>query len=250
VIKIRSCFIVALMGLLLTAMPSQAFQFVPISETFSPTGKDRIREFKVANDSNDPIAVELKVLKRKMDINGDDILDQAEDNNFVVFPAQIIVMGGNSKKVRVEWVGDQSIDVEQSYRIIAEQVPVDLEKRSGNHGAKVQVMLKYVGSLYVQSEGMKSKLLVHSASIETTGGKKVLKLVTENIGTRHTIIKDPVLKLGGVQLVKEDLAGFYDNNALAQTKRTFSIPLPAKLFGMASTSFDSNAIEFTYRESD
>jgi fimbrial chaperone protein len=239
-----------LIGLMLTAAVSQAFQFSPISRVFSPTGKDRVHEFRVTNEGNDPIAVELKILKRKMDVKGEDVLDENEDDAFVIFPTQTIVMGGNSKKIRVEWLGGPDIDVEQPYRIIAEQVPVDLEKRSANQGAMVQVMLKYVGSVYVRPDGLKSQIVIHGARVETLDGKRVLTLEMENVGARHTLIKDPVLKLGGVELAKEDLAGFSDSNILARTNRTYSIPLPAKLSGIAATTFDSSTLEFTYRESD
>jgi fimbrial chaperone protein len=249
--KINFTCAIALIGLMLGASGAQAFQFSPISKVLTPSGAKRRHEFKVTNEGGDPIAVEFTIRKRAMDEKGEDIMAAEEDDQFIIYPAQTIVGGGKSKRIRVEWIGDPDIDVEQSYRIIAEQVPVDLEKRTGDQGANVQVMLKYVGSLYVRSEGMKSQVLVRAARVETVEGKKVLTLETENVGARHTILKDPVINLGGgVELVKEDLVGLADNNILARTKRTFSIPLPAKLGALGASLFVPTIPELTYRESD
>ena len=243
--------VVFLIGLMLGASGVQAFQFSPISKVLTPSGAKRKHEFRVPNEGKDPIAVEFTILKRAMDEKGEDIMAAEEDGNFLIFPAQTIVGGGQAKRIRVEWIGDPEVDVEQSYRIIAEQVPVDLEKRLGDQGAMVQVMLKYVGSLYVRPDGLKSQVLVREARIETVEGKMVLALEIENKGTRHTILKNPVLKLaGGVELVKEDLVGLSESNILAQTKRTFRIPLPSKLGAMGSELLKSSALELTYRESD
>lgn len=226
-----------------------AFQFSPITETLRPAGSGSTKEFAAINDSKDPIAVEIKVMKREMTKSGEDVLTETEDE-FSIFPLQTVVMGGNSKKVLVKWLGDPALDVEKAYRIIAEQVPVDLEKRNASSGAQVQVMLRYVGSLYVQPEKAKSNLEIRQArkGLSADGKKTVFLLTLENSGSRHTIVKDPILQIGNVELTSAELGGCAGSNVLAKTTRTFEIPIPAKLSSI--NSFKLADMQLKYRESD
>ena len=224
---------------------AQAFQFTPIAQTMRPTGKGQTAEFRLINDGNDPIAVEVKVMKRVMTATGEDVLTDVTDE-FSLFPAQAIITGNDAKLVRVQWLGGPDLTQENAYRIIAEQVPVNLEHKTKGTGAQIQVMLKYVGSLYVQPEGMKSNLVVTGAKASSDKTGKILQLTVANKGTRHTIVKDPVLMVGTVELKAEDLKNFVDTNILVGTERTYNIPFPAKLSGNLS----SDTMRLTYRESD
>ena len=225
----------------------QAFQFTPIAQTMRPKGPKATVEFRAINDGKDPIAVEIKVMKRAMSSAGEDVLTEVTDE-FSLFPAQAIISGNDAKLVRVQWLGGPELPQENAYRIIAEQVPVNLEQKAKGTGAQIHVMLKYVGSLYVQPEGAKSDLKLMGAKIGSDKSGKTLELTVANKGTRHTVVKDPVLLVGAVELKGEDLKGFGDTNILVNTERTYAIPYPAKLGSNASLALD--AMKLTYRESD
>jgi fimbrial chaperone protein len=243
-----SYFGTAALALLLNLTAAEAFQFTPIAQTMRPTGKGQTAEFRLINDGNDPIAVEVKIMKRVMTSTGEDELTDVTDE-FSLFPAQAIITGNDAKLVRVQWLGGPDLTQENAYRIIAEQVPVNLENKTKGTGAQIQVMLKYVGSLYVQPEGAKSNLVIMGAKTSSDKNNgKVLQLTVANKGIRHTVVKDPVLVVGNVELKAEDLKGFVDTNILVGTERTYAIPYPAKLSGAGNLSPDT--MRLTYRESD
>jgi len=243
VAKMRSIFL-GLLLLVLCTPGAGAFQFTPFSDSIK-VSKESEKQFTVVNSSDAPIAVQVTLHKRAMDGQGEDVLTDGEDD-FLLFPPQMIVPPGGTRKIRVQWLGAKDIESEQAYRIIAEQVPVNLERLDQGNGAQIQVMLRYVASLYVRPDNAKSNIVLRSLSKDKDAkGNATLKLTVENTGTRHSLLEDIKLSVGGAVLVTADLPGIADNNVLAKTSRTFVIPLPAKLKNISTLS---NA-ELKYRES-
>ena len=240
------CRAVFVSGLLVCSGVAQAFQLSPIARVMTPKGKEAIAEFRLINDAQDPIAAEVKIMKRTMSADGQDTLTDVTDE-FSLFPAQTIISPSDIKMVRVQWLGNPDLTEESAYRIIAEQVPVNLEQKSKGRSAQIQIMLKYIGSLYVRPEGLKSHLQVVTAKVGSNKAGKTLQLTVANKGKRHTLVKDVVLKVGEIELKAEDLKGFAESNILAGVERTYQIPYPAKLGG---ANLNLNTIKLTYRESD
>lgn len=71
-------------GFLLFAGPADAIQFSPIEMSFTPTGRESVRTFRLENDTDEPIAVEISVFGRGMTPGGDDKLVPSEDEFIVV----------------------------------------------------------------------------------------------------------------------------------------------------------------------
>ena len=208
---------------------SYGFQFSPIAVNIEIAKKSE-ETFTVKNDSDDPIAVELSLKHRVMTEKGVDVLSDADDD-FVFFPQQMIVKPRSTQSVRIQYVGEKTLKSEKAYRIIAEQLPVNLEAKSAEKsGGKIQIMLRYVGSVYIQPQGVKSKLIVKSIErASNEKGQQVLRVSIENKGSRHTLIERPTLTIGSVQLSESELSGLANENILAQMTRVFEIPLPARL---------------------
>jgi fimbrial chaperone protein len=81
----------ALFLLLASLLPvrAEAFRFVPFTADFAPSGPGANQTFRVENNSEEPIAVEISVHRRAMNLDGSDALTPADDD-FVVFPAQVV----------------------------------------------------------------------------------------------------------------------------------------------------------------
>ncbi|MBD0866649.1 MAG: molecular chaperone, partial [Rhodobacteraceae bacterium] len=113
-------------------LPGQAlaFRFGPFIEYFAPYGPDSKKTYRAENESAAPMAVQISLKRRQMALDGSETLSDAEED-FVVFPPQFLLGPGQVRSIRVQWLGDPQPEVELAYRIIAEQLPVDLQPQGG-----------------------------------------------------------------------------------------------------------------------
>ncbi len=209
---------------------SWAFRLVPFSATLEPSGQGASHGFKVTNDSSEPIAVEVTIKGRQMGFQGEEkLIDEAEDD-FVLYPPQFIVPPQGTQTINVQWIGEADLKEEKAFRLIAEQVPVNLQKPDKKEAARVQILLRYVGALYVTPKGAKSKIIVEAVKeTKNKKGERQLSVVLHNQGNRHTLLEDITLKLGNLTLKGDQLKGMKGENLLAQTRRQFLIPYPKGL---------------------
>lgn len=218
-----------LAAVLLPSSAAQAFRLVPIEMEFEPSGRNATQIFRVENEGNEPVAIEVRVEKRAMDRNGEDILTEAYDD-WVVFPEQIILNPKETQSIRVQYVGNATIATEQPYRLIADQLPVDIG-RGPAQGGQVRLLVRYVAALYVMPAGVGPDVQVDTAGpTGGPGGAGMLELVLTNRGTSRQVLLDPVVTLqAGAQSLKltgEALTGLAGENLLAGTTRRFLVPWP------------------------
>lgn len=215
-----------------------AFRLTPIEMEFAPSGRGATQIFRVENDRAEPAAIEMRMFARAMEIDGADRLTPADDA-FVVYPGQIVLMPGESQSVRVQYMGDAAPRTELAYRLVAEQLPVDID---GNdpQGGQVRLLVRYVASVYVLPEGVRPRVSAVSARPVMEDGRRQLELIVENAGTSHQILQQPVLRLeaGGqaVTLEGAGLGALAGENVLAGTRRRFLLPWPS---GLGDTSLSA-----------
>lgn len=209
-----------------------SFTFAPMSQTIELSNDRQAVQFFLENDSPSSMAVELTVKERNMDQAGKETL--AETQEVKVFPPQVIIPAGEKRAIRVSYSGAKDLKSEKSYRVIAEQLPLNVDAKT-KEKAGIQMLMKYVAALYVAPANTKSdlKILSHSSN------GKVIKLLIENSGGRHQLLNAPVLKYSvkdkKQEIKAEDLQGLAGENVLAGTKREFVIkstkllPADAKL---------------------
>ncbi|HYE01545.1 MAG TPA: fimbria/pilus periplasmic chaperone [Alphaproteobacteria bacterium] len=212
------------------AGPAQAFRLVPIEMELAPSGREATQTFRLENDAAEPVAIEITVMAREMGETGEDRLTEAADR-FVVYPEQVVLQPNQSQSVRVQWVGEQAPPRELAFRLIAEQLPVDLG-RAPPTGGQVRLLVRYVASLYVTPPGAQPQLAVTAAPRDTPEGRR-LEVVVANRGATRQILRDPTLTVtaGGknTALSGEALAGLAGENVLAGATRRFLLPWPSGL---------------------
>lgn len=233
-LKLASAYV----AVTLFAPLSGAFELVPMVADFESAGRKVSRVFRLENDSTNSVAVQISIVSRTMDLAGNETHAPAT-NDFTIFPPQAVLRPKSGQSVRVSYVGKSGLTQEASYRIIAEQLPVALSPESSG-GARVKLLLRYSGAIYVVPRGAKPELLIESVTRETdTAEKAVLAVTVHNRGTAHTLIDQPRLHLtageGGnsqapaIVLEAAALPGLNTANILAGAKRRFLIPQPESL---------------------
>jgi len=221
--------LLGLTGLSLFPLSASAFQLVPISQDFEPSGRGVNQVFQVENDRDEPVTVTIGMTGRAVDIDGKETMPETED--FTVFPTEIILQPKSSRAVRVKWVGDPAPKTELAYRIVAEETPLNMRRNSP--GASVFLTVRYIGSIYVVPKGAKPAIVVASArAVPAAQGGSQLEVILENTGTRHAIMDEPSLIVtagGGSHAVDkaavDKLLG--GENILAGNRRRFLLPMPA-----------------------
>ncbi len=227
----------SVIGLLLVlfALPAYGFNFSPIVADFEPSGPGARQTFRLTNPNADSIPVEITVFERRMTVDGQDVLEPSDD--FVVFPTQAILAAESSRVVRVQYVGPADINTEKAYRIIAEQLPVDLEALEEGT-ARLNLLFRYVGSMYVVPTNAASDVVIESVERVDVEGILSLAIVLHNHGNAHAILEDLVVELstrpfastdGVVRLDGDELEGMRNQNVLAGHTRRFVLPLPTEL---------------------
>ncbi len=240
-------WLATLVILLFAPTSAGAFKLTPIEMTFQPVGRGATRTFQITNAHDQPIAVEIRLAAREMTLSGEDRLSDAEDS-FAVFPAQAIVLPGKSQTVRVQWLGDPAPERELAFRMLAEQLPIDLN-RDASDGAHLKLLVRYIASVYVAPKGVAADVVLESAERKTAaGGAALLAVVLRNRGTAHSLLRSLTLTATGqapggsevsVALTAEQLDGMIGQNLLAGHRREFILPWPAKLDeGPVAVSFD------------
>jgi fimbrial chaperone protein len=210
-----------LLLLALLAPAAWGFEFSPIEATLRPVGPGAIQTFSVENPGPEPIAVEVTLMARDMAADGEELLEPAGDA-FSVYPTQMIVQPGGRQSIRLKWNGSENPERERAYRLIAEQLPIDLGEPDSEGGA-VDLLVRYVASVYVRPDNGAARL-----SLSLANDDEGVVLSIENRGTVHAIVKADDLALldseGPIDWSDAQRAAIGPSNVLAGRSRT--IPLP------------------------
>lgn len=184
----------AVIALGLCPLEAWSFDLLPISREFSPSGSGAVQSYEVVNSGKDPIAISVSVLTRSLDAAGQETNESAEDD-FLVYPPQFIVGAGKRQTLRVTWLGNPVVPRELAYRLLVEQLPIDRFLPRAAEGSKLNarviVLTRYKGSLYITPDRARSDLVVDSATPDTDSmGHPLLKLTVRNRGTARTLLRE------------------------------------------------------------
>ncbi|MBC7538952.1 MAG: molecular chaperone [Bacteriovorax sp.] len=229
----------------LFSLNSYAFKFSPMSSSIGVKGNDSSALYFLENDTDQSIAVQVNLVKREMDINGVESNPKIS-NELTLYPTQLIIPPNEKRSVKVAWVGKELPTKELAYRLIAEQLPIELEKNK-NKKASIKVLLRYVAALYVKAEDYSSDIKV----AEVKNVEKKISILIENVGKKHQVLANLNLKFidekkkKEILLTVDDLKGMSGENVLADSKRIFIFPMTGKFSEISSTdkvkiSFDKD----------
>jgi len=247
--------IITLIFLFVAPIAQAAFEFGPIISNLTPSGAGATASYTVSNPGTTKIPVQITIVAREPNEEGKEVYkDSAAVNEmFRIFPGQLVLNPKETRTIRITYIGSPKVKNELAFRVIAEELPVDVsdpKKVYKRAVASVSIAIKYVGSLYVTPVGAKSEMALdvkHEELVEKKNKQtsKKLILAIANKGTAHHIIRKPVLKLqpltGGKEVILEgaDLSTLTNLNVLSGKARRFVIDWPKQLpVGPVKASFD------------
>lgn len=213
---------------------AHAFKFSPMTTSIDLSTKKNSTIFFLENDTTEPIAITAKVLKRKMNIEGEENNEEVQ-SEFSLYPPQLIIPPNEKRSVKVTWNNKYEISSEEAYRLVAEQMPISLEQNKKDK-ANIKVLLRYVAALYVTKNSFESDIKLKKIERKNNN----LILLVENKGLKHQILANlKIIVTNGktkTNLSLEELAGMGGENVLAQSERAFVFPDTGKFKSLLETS--------------
>jgi fimbrial chaperone protein len=214
-----------------------AFLFSPFRAKFEPSGDGANQLFTVENNTDQPATVQIRITAREVNVEGgEQNIDDEKD--FAIYPAQLVLEPHARRSVRVQWMGDPNLKEEKAFRIVAEQLPVNLDQEKPKTSA-VRFLVSYRGALFVTPPGLASDVTLDFAGeTHNSAGKKMLEIVLHNRGAQHALLRNLKLAIkddkgNTVTLAGEDeLKDVTGETILAGHRRELTMPWPQGLAGI------------------
>lgn len=224
----RLLFLAAFL-LLFAAQDAAALKISPFKVSLqAEAAQGASQVFRVENNTGEPAAVEIRVETWDIAEDGQEHNRSAEDD-FMVFPAQLVLAAGESRAVRVQWLGGEMPVREKAFRLVAEQLPVNLQGTPAA-GSAVRFLVRFKAALYLRPPQAESDIAVDRVAA-TAEGHVSLRL--HNRGTAHSLLRQTRVTLlhadGRETVVPESaLSAIEGENIHAGAARRFVIPVSAK----------------------
>lgn len=152
------CAVVAIL-FALSPVAVEASRVSPMIVELKPTGRDSIARVELTNDAGRDIPYEVEMMRGEISPEGQLSLTPA-DEQFIVFPPQAIVEANSQQVFRIQYVGDEAIDLSQVYYLSVKQIPVAFDQGKN----QVQVVINYNVLVNVVPDGTSPQAIVRSAS--------------------------------------------------------------------------------------
>jgi fimbrial chaperone protein len=191
-----------LLGLLFP-LSASAYSVSPNLLLLRPQGGNASGFIQLANRSPQPVAVELTVHPHHRDIDGRSLEGPADDagDDFLLYPAQLVLLPGDETSVQVRWIGPAMLDTERAYTVVTRQVPIPRavadapEPVEGVH-LDLTVLMNYEVRVYVTPPGAKPKVVVESITTIPEGtDSDQLEIMLVNQGTARATLGGASLEL-------------------------------------------------------
>ena len=231
--------VAAIAALLLLAADLMAYQLSPLNVTYDPTGAGSAKVYTVVNDSDVPIAIEVRAEQRIIDIDGNEA-NQDGSAYFSIQPSRMIIMPDSTQLVRVQYRGPSTVTRELSFRIISEQIPMPRGAQEAEAGQMISFLFVYSTSAYVRPSRIVER--VEGTACENADGK--LEVTLTNTGSVHQMLNSLSVSVTGANgaeyvLSEDDLAPLSGQNLLTDSSLRTIIEMPEAL---------ADATSFTVRQ--
>lgn len=215
--------------LAVTLFGAAAYQLSPLNVTYDPTGAGSAKVYTIVNDSDSPIAIEVRAVKRSIDIDGNEYNEDVPQY-FSIQPNKMIIRPDSTQLVRVQYRGPSTVTKELSFRIISEQIPMPSGASEQEAGQMISFLFVYSTSAYVKPSRVVESV-TGTASLNDEGK---LEIVLENTGSVHQMLNSVSITVSGdsggsYALTEEELAPVSGQNLLTDSRLRTIIDVPEEL---------------------
>lgn len=219
---------------LLCSVEAWAYRVQPMSYDLAPSGAGTQQTLRIENTRDFPLTLEILAYSIEFDETGAESYESAEDD-FLIFPPQMIVEPGASQAIRVQYVGEPALEVSKSYRIRVEQIPVNVT--GGGSGAIGMAVSFSTLANVVPNNEAPAMTVVDVVDSETEG---MWSVTIENEGDRYARLSRTNWSIAGSMIASDETKSWYDGNIVPpKSRRTVEIPAQAaEVLSAADFSLD------------
>jgi fimbrial chaperone protein len=174
------------------------------------------------NQDQRPVAVELTLFDRVLDINGVEDQNSRESKDLTIYPSQLVVYPGEKVKVQVVWAGASAPIADRAYTVLAKEVPVNLNQPGTKDALELnfKTLVRYRCIVAIET-GKKGNLSVVSTKKIDSANSEI---VVENKGAGRIPMEGFRLLIAGKKY--ENFPGLA-NAIMPGDKRRFVLPISA-----------------------
>lgn len=154
-----------LFGVTLFAAGAWAMRVSPMVSELTTTGAGSAARIEVGNVGSAALPFETMITRMEMDADGN-VVETPADEDFLVFPPQGLVPVGGRQVVRVQWVGEPTVESSQAYYLWVKQLPVVTDPNAPESGGALSVQVLYTmkALIVVAPPGAQPKVEIVSIS--------------------------------------------------------------------------------------
>lgn len=160
--------LLALLSSFAFGAPACAYTLEPSLVLLRPAGGESSAFVRLVNRNPKPEAVEITIHEHAKDIEGAAITGAPADEQFLVYPAQVVLMPGDEVGVQVRWMGDPALARERAFTLVAREVAIPraapLPEANAGMRVDVTVLVNYEARLYVTPRGVRARVVVESVT--------------------------------------------------------------------------------------
>lgn len=153
------------LGLLLTPITASATRVSPMVVDLSPSGRGSTGRVVMINDAARDIPFEVLMMRGEISTDGKLEMVPA-DEDFLVFPTQVLVKSNSRQMFRVQYIGNPELAQSEIYYMSIKQIPVALETTEEST-AQVQVLVNYNILVNIVPDGAKPEPVIRSITPAT-----------------------------------------------------------------------------------
>ena len=231
---------------------AHAYTVSPNLLVLRASGAESSGFLQLENKGKKPAAIEITVQEVHKDLDGHPLPGGAADDDFLIYPSQLVLLPGDEAGVQVRWIGAAALAAERTFTLVAREVQIprkpgeDSEPAAGIR-VDITVLMNYEVRIYVAPPGARPKVVVESvaerpppAAVPGPAEPAQLEIILANQGTAHASMGDMTLLLSPVHpaaapfpprtvtLSARDVPAM-NKHLLAGERRRLLIPRPAGL---------------------
>ena len=164
----------------------------PLIVNMSPDGRNSSAIVQLTNVTDIALPFEVTVVKRTI-VDGREVEVSAEDD-FVIFPPQMIIQPAETQTLRMQWIVGQARPTSESYYVYVTQVPVEVQQ--GVTG--IRISYRFGVSVHVVPPNVQPDLEVVALRAATNAsGARGFEIDVHNAGSRFARLSEHEMSLDG-----------------------------------------------------